>query len=74
MQSEIVTPLGAPEPLTIPTSIYEANVSKNAPNSLVLGPILVHHNILANIAWPMSPTNLTFEKTKFDCCGRKIDR
>jgi hypothetical protein len=22
----------------------------------------------------MSPTNLSFEKTIFDCCGRKIDR
>jgi hypothetical protein len=24
--------------------------------------------------WAMSSTNLSFEQTKFDCCGRKIDR
>jgi hypothetical protein len=38
------------------------------PDSFIGGEWVVQHP-----PWPMSATNLSFEQTKFDCCGRKID-
>jgi hypothetical protein len=32
------------------------------------------HEMFLHQWWPMSPTNLSFEKTQFVRCGRKIDR